>query len=148
MENHSISEDSRPDLERLLATLLPFAEKQLRKRGEFTPFAALMNIEMNIELAMSHDDSEETTMPDLIGMLEEGFRARVAENQIRATGICYDGILRLESGGHATDAIIVDLEHECGDTVKIARPYSKKLFRRLVFEDIIALPLEPSLFTL
>ena len=146
MEQLSISDESRPDLDNLLETLLPIAEDQLQKRGFFTPFAASVDTEGKMAFTMPYPDSRDTPIPDLIMMVKKGFQKKAVENAIRAAAICYDGRLRPVSGGKARDAVFIDMEHKCGDAVTIAAPYSKKFLKGIVFGDTIALPPEPSFF--
>jgi hypothetical protein len=148
MEKLSISDESRPDLDSLLETLLPFAEDQLRKRGFFAPFAASVDSEGQMALAMAYPDSHDTPTSDLIMMVKKGFHKKAVENAIRAAAICYDGRLRPVSGGKARDAVFIDMERKCGDVVTIAVPYTKKFLKRIEFGDIVALPAESSIFVL
>jgi hypothetical protein len=95
---------------------------------------------------MAYNDTEGNTTSDLMTMIAEGFRKDAHQNKIRATGICYDGRLRSASGGQARDAVLIRLEHKCGDAVEIARPYTRKLLKGIVFGDIVALQEKPNIF--
>ena len=146
MSTQPVSAESRPDLDGLVAALLPLAEDQLRKRPTFAPFAASVATDGNVTLAMAYDDAEALTTNVLISMLEEGLRAQATTRKIRACGICYDGRLRPASGGNPQDAVLINLEHERGEALQIARPYSRRPLRGIAFAEIIALPATPSIF--
>jgi hypothetical protein len=135
-ENMSSRPPERADLDELLNALLPFAQDQLRKRGEFFPFGAVIKADGEVELIAGYIGSEQPPSQELIDVMVEGLRNRADASEIRASGICYDARLRSEDG--ITDAIAVWLEHQAGNAATVHVPYSRDRFTGLSFGDLTA----------
>jgi hypothetical protein len=135
----------RDDLEALLDPLLDFAKDMLRKSGEFFPFGAVMTTDGDVRLVGADSGSEQPPSQELIDLLVQGMRSQAASGDIKAAGICFDGLVRGQDGT-ATDAVVVSLEHRAGDSVKTYLPYSKGRFTGLNFGDLSAGPGDHQIF--
>jgi hypothetical protein len=119
----SASDLTQADLDGLLNTLLPFAQQELEKLGEFFPFGAIVTAEGETKLLGADEMQEER--PDsanILSMLQA--EAKNTRDELRAVGIC--------SNVRATDseAIKVDLEHSEGTALAVLLPYTQKRFGR------------------
>jgi hypothetical protein len=114
---------AQADLDGLLNTLLPFAQQELEKLGEFFPFGAIVTKEGETKLLAA--DAMEEERPDsasIISMLLA--EAQSKRNELRAVGICSD----VRTAG--SDVIKVDLEHSEGTALTVLLPYTQKRFGR------------------
>jgi hypothetical protein len=129
-----------------LDMLLPFAQQQLEKHGEFFPFAA--SIDSSGALAMVAVDlgEEHPTSPDVIDSFYEALARSAASGEIRAAGICADVRITPPGPGDQTDAIRISIEHVEGDPVEVFMPYEKKRMRGLQFGDLFVQPGTPRIF--
>jgi hypothetical protein len=119
----SASELAQADLDGLLNALLPFAQQELEKLGEFFPFGAIVTADGETRLLGA--DAMQDERPDsasIISMLLVDAQNKRAE--LRALGICSD--IRAPD----PDAIRVDLEHSEGVAMAVLMPYAKKRFGR------------------
>ncbi len=119
----SASDLAQADLDGLLNTLLPFAQRELEKLGEFFPFGAIVTVDGETKLLGADEMQDER--PDsasIITMLLA--EAQNKRDELRAVGICSD-IRTTDS-----DAIRVDLEHSEGPAMAVLLPYAKKRFGR------------------
>ncbi len=119
----SASDLAQADLDGLLNTLLPFAQQELEKLGEFFPFGAIVTADGQTRLLGA--DAMQDERPDsasIISMLLADAQNKRAE--LRAVGICSD--VRVAD----SDAIRVDLEHSEGSAMAVLMPYAKKRFGR------------------
>jgi hypothetical protein len=119
----SASDLAQADLDGLLNALLPFAQQELEKLGEFFPFGAIVTVDG--ESRLLGVDAMQDERPDsasIISMLLAD--AQNKREELRAVGICSDA--------RATDseAIRVDLEHSEGTAIAVLLPYVKKRFGR------------------
>ncbi|WP_431965217.1 hypothetical protein [Nocardia sp. bgisy134] len=107
------SEAAQGDLDGLLDTALTMAEQRLSERGEFYPFALVVNRSGGTEIVAagtgSAQHAQELNVRAVVGMRAE----------IRAAALVVD--VRLpESGG---DGIDVHLEHAEGTALSVLEPY-------------------------
>jgi hypothetical protein len=96
-----------PDLDRLLAELLPFAERMLLQDGEFYPFANSMSLVGEIRDIAGWDGIEHPSSSDLIKLLVDGSQRQAEQGIIRACGLCPDVRVRKSEDAPMTDAIII-----------------------------------------
>ena len=136
--------EARQDYNALLEFLMPFAEQMLKKNGEFFPFGAAVSTTGELSAAATYDGSETPPSEDVIAMLVQGFQGQARGGQIRATGICYDG--RIVQDGKKVDAVIISLEHVSGNATKTCVPYTKGMFGKYRFGEIIAGLDDPKIF--
>jgi hypothetical protein len=116
---------AHPDFDRLLAELLPFAERMLLQYGEFYPFAKSMSLVGEIRDVGGWDGNEHPSSSDLIRFLVDGLRHQAELGIIRAYGICLNVRARKSEDALMTDAICCRLEHVNGEAVAVFIPYHK-----------------------
>jgi hypothetical protein len=119
----SASEVAQSDLDGLLNTLLPFAQQELEKLGEFFPFGAIVTADGETKLLGADEMQDER--PDsasIISMLLAAAQDRRPE--LRAVGIC-SNVRSTDS-----DAIRVELDHSEGTALAVLLRYSEKRFGR------------------
>ena len=136
--------EARQDYNALLEFLMPFAEQMLKKNGEFFPFGAAVSTTGELSAAATYDGNETPASEDVIAMLVQGFQGEAHGGKIRATGICYDG--RIVQDGKKVDAVIISLEHVSGNATKTCVPYTKGMFGKYRFGEIIAGLDDPKIF--
>lgn len=127
----------KEECEELLNALLPFAVNQLKKYGEFYPFGAVMynNNEISftaVDNGESHPDSTE-----MIHRLTELHNEQAKKGEIKASGICWNATVSLESGKQS-DTIVISLEHRENYSVLVGQPYRIGLFKKLNLDAIFA----------
>ena len=136
--------EAKEDFNALLETLMPFAEEMLKKHGEFFPFGAAVNTAGEVSGHATYDGNETPSSEEVIAGLVQAFQTDARGGAIRATGICYDG--RIVQDGKKVDAVIIGLEHVSGCASKTCVPYSKGLFGKYRFGDLVASFDEPKIF--
>ena len=137
---------NRADLDQLLNFLLPFAQQQFKKQGEFFPFGAAMTADGRIQAVDTHDGREQPPSQELIDMLIQGFQIDAAEGQLRAIGICADVLITPPGSQDKTDAVRVSLEHVEGEAVDVYLPYRKRFLKRFSFGELFAMQRTPVVF--
>ena len=123
----------------LLGNLLPFAEDQLKKYGEFFPFGAVLTMDDEVAAISYYDDNNdrhESTV--VIENLVRGARNINSEGKIKASGIVWNASVT-SPDGKPSDAIIVSLEHKDGYSVIVGKPYKIGLFKKVKFGDLVAM---------
>jgi hypothetical protein len=116
----------KEDCEKLMNSLLPFAEKMLPEHGEFHPFGGAMKPDGEIVHHGAYMGSELPKGQELVDLLTEAFRQSAAKGEYIATAIVYD-IRTIPPGETAkTDAICVSLDHRDDYSVNVAFPYTLK----------------------
>jgi hypothetical protein len=138
------SPEAREDYNALLDFLMPFAEQMLKKRGEFFPFGAAVSTTGEVGAHATCDGNETPASEEVIAMLVQGFQGEARDGKIRATGICYDGLIVQD--GKKVDAVIISLEHLSGSTTKTCVPYTKGMFGKYRFGELTAGLDEPMVF--
>jgi hypothetical protein len=103
----------------LLGAVLPFAQQELTKHGEFFPYGAVLNKARQVELIAAYTGSEQPPSADVLVLLIEGARSKKAE--IRAAAFVAD--VRLPD---RSDAIRVEIEHQDGHVIAVLLPYKNK----------------------
>jgi hypothetical protein len=115
--------EPREEIEHLLRYLLPVAEEQLNREGEFRPYAATLDTtgEVNSVAAAS---GEEPDVGELLLALHTELREQAAGGAIRASGIAADVTLTDPDSGEETDAVQLELDHVETDAVDVYVPYT------------------------
>jgi hypothetical protein len=127
--------EAKEDYNALLGALMPFAEDMLKKHGEFYPFGAAVNAAGEVSAHAADTGEEMPESQQVIALLVKGLQAEAREGKIRATGICSDG--RIIQDGKKVDAVIVSLEHVSGNASKACVPYSKGIFGKYRFGEML-----------
>jgi len=123
---------------------MPFAEQMLKEHGEFYPFAAAVDTAGQLAAHATYDGNEMPESEEVIASLVKVFQALAAAGKLRATGICYDGLI--VQNGKKVDALIISLEHVSGNASKTCVPYMKSLFGKYRFGELMASLEEPRIF--
>ena len=116
--------DAKSDVEALMNSALPFAEKMLTEHGEFFPFGEAMKPNGEIVSIGAQGKSDQPPSQDLIDILKRAFREAAETGEYKATAIVYD-ILTIPPGEtDKTDAIAVALDHVDNYSVIVIFPYT------------------------
>jgi hypothetical protein len=116
---------SHPDLDQLLNSLLPFAERMLAEHGEFFPFGGTMKPDGEIVAVGGYDGDEHPLSLSVIDQLTQVFRQQARRGQLRAAGICYDARTIPPGQIEKCDAVCASMEHQSGEAVNVILPYEK-----------------------
>ena len=122
----------------LLGKLLPFAESQLKKHGEFYPFAAVLLMDDSVQLTASYDGNEHPESKAVLEDLIQIHKKKASESKIKASGIVWNAGVT-SPDGKPLDAIIVSLEHKDDYSVVVGEPYKIGLFKKITFGSIFAM---------
>lgn len=123
----------------LLGFLLPFAEDQLKKNGEFFPFGAVVTMDDEVAATSYYDDkNDHPESAAVIENLVRGAKNMDSEGKIKASGIAWNASVT-SPDGKPSDAIIVSLEHKEGYSVIVGKPYKIGLFKKVKFGDLFAM---------
>ena len=114
--------DAKHEIEQLLNFLLPVAEEELSREGEFYPCAAMVAADGELK-SVTAPAGEDPEVGELLVALHEELRAQAASGSIRASGIAADVTLTDPDSGETTDAVQLELDHADGDPVDIYVPY-------------------------
>jgi len=79
----------KEEAEVLLNVMLPFAEQQLQKHGEFFPFAAAMLTNGQVQMLATYDGNEHPESQKVMDDIEEAFVRGANNNEYKATGLAY-----------------------------------------------------------
>jgi hypothetical protein len=113
------------DYSALLESLLPFAQQQLEKHGEFSPFGATMLTSGDIGFAASYLDEEHWAAAESLELLIDGLRSSASLGEIRAAGVCFDALTIPPGASEKADAICLKLAHATLDPIDVFFPYKK-----------------------
>jgi hypothetical protein len=114
--------EPREEIEQLLHYLLPVAEEQLNREGEFRPYAAMLDADGEMNAVVGADD-DAPDVGDLLLALHAELRERAAQGEIRASGIAADVTLTDPDSGDVTDAVQLELDHAETEAVDVYVPY-------------------------
>ena len=138
---------SRDDAQALLAALIPFAEKTLRKYRAFHPFGGHVDAEGDVVWDAVHEAREMPAPADIIDMLVQLHRQQAWAGSSRACATVYD-ILTVPPGETAKrDAIAAAIEHADGYSVVVTFPYRFATDGELLLEDSFAEARDNQIFT-
>ncbi len=137
---------AHPDLDRLLSFCIPFAQDQLKKRGEFYPFAANVLPDGQLNPIAIDDGSADKPVPsEMIGEFVTFFRGFASRGVLEAVAICYDGRVTLP-GKEKQDAVTVFLEHSNGESTTIYIPYTKRKLLGYKFDQLVGVEADRRIF--
>lgn len=113
----SASEQASADFDSLLSPSLGFAKQQLDTKGEFYPYAVVVDSAGQVRMVGSDIGEERPASADVISSLVGAISAQ--RDEYRAVALVSDVHLR----DKATDAIRVTLEHADGLNFAVVLPY-------------------------
>jgi hypothetical protein len=130
------SEHVQSDLDRLLNTVLPFADEMLRRHGEFYPYGAAITREGEEQVfAADPGEAEHPNPSEVLTSLVQGMSEEI--NDLRAAALVSD----VTSG--KTDAIMVHLEHADSMAITVVLPYRQaEQADEIEYDDMAATPAE------
>jgi len=115
--------EPREEIEHLLRYLLPVAEEQLNREGEFRPYAATLDSEGGVN-SVAAATVEDPDVGELLLALHSELREQAAGGTIRASGIAADVTLTDPDSGEETDAVQLELDHVDTEAVDVYVPYT------------------------
>jgi hypothetical protein len=119
------TETPKEECQRLLDVLLPFAAQVLSEHGEFFPFGATMSAAGEIEAAAGWTGDDKPPSAEIIGALEQAFRAGAKEGRYRATGLALDVRVAPPGQSDSCDAIACQLDHHDDYSIVVYYPYTR-----------------------
>jgi hypothetical protein len=114
--------EPKEEIEQLLNYLLPVAEEQLNKDGEFLPYAAMLDTEGEVKSVSASPGPEDVA--DVLLALHTELREQAAGGAIVASGIAADVTLTDPDSGEVTDAVQLELDHTDTEAVDVYVPYT------------------------
>jgi hypothetical protein len=136
--------EAQADFSALLDALMPFAEQMLKKHGEFFPFGAAVSTSGEVSAHAADLGDESPSPEDVIARLVQAFQGEASGGAIRASGICFNGLV--VEDGKKVDAVIVNLEHVSGCASKACIPWSKGMFGKVRFGEMSVAFDDPKIF--
>ncbi len=112
------------DIEALLNSLLPFAEKMLTENQEFFPFGGRTELDGEVVWEGAQNENELPLSADLIAILDDKHRELAAGRQIRACIVLYDIRVTPPGRSEKQDAICAAVDHATGYSARIIYPYA------------------------
>ena len=130
--------EAKADAEKLLDSLLPFAEQMLQQHHEFFPFGAHMAPEGKITLDGASDGTEHPPSQELIELLRQAHQRDAKAQKLRACATIYD--IRTIPPGRTEkqDAIAAAIDHVSGYSSVVIFPYSFDAAQKLRVEPPFA----------
>jgi len=123
----------KEQLEKLLASVLPFAQMMLEKSGEFYPYGATMSAEGQITDVGGYTGDEHPKSVEVINLLTGGFKASATVGKIMACALVVDVRVIPPGQVEKTDAISVRLDHRDGMSVIMFYPYQIGPDKKVLF---------------
>jgi len=128
--------DPREEIEQLLRYLLPVAEEQLNREGEFRPYAATLDTDGEVN-SVGAAEGDEPDVGELLVALHAELRAQAAGGAIRASGIAADVTLTDPDSGEMMDAVQLELDHAETEAVDVYVPYTNS-DEGITFGELVA----------
>ena len=126
---------AQEDLDQLLNALLPFAQQMLGQHGEFFPFGATLRVDGELRVAAADAGEARPTAEDVLAAVEDALRADAKAGTITAAGTVAN--VTVDLGDGPSDAIVVDLDHADGESVRVFLPYSAGESGGYVYGDLV-----------
>jgi hypothetical protein len=130
--------EAKTDGEKLLESLLPFAEHLLQQHREFFPFGGRMAPDGTITHEGAYTGTEHPPSQQLIDLLRQAHRKDASSQKIRACATIYD--IRTVPPGRTEkqDAIAAAIDHVSGYSAVVIFPYVFDALQTLRFESPFA----------
>lgn len=124
-KNKFMTNNPKEEVEKLLNTIMPFAEQQLNKNKEFLPFVTVMLLTGEIQTVASGNEHSEAqkVIDDIQKRLIEGAK----NGEYLATGIAYLSLVTDPETKEKKDAVCINLDHKDNYSVKLFYPYNYNL---------------------
>jgi hypothetical protein len=130
--------EAKADGEKLIDSLLPFAEKMLQEHREFFPFGGRMSLDGTITHDGAYNGTEQPPSQDLMDLLRQAHQRDATAQILRACATIYD--IRTVPPGRTEkqDAIAAAIDHVSGYSAVVIFPYSFDAARKLEVESPFA----------
>ena len=117
-------QQANADAEALTHWTLAFAEKMLLKKGEFYPFAAVVNNKGEVEaIAVDDGESDHPLSQHIIDLNRRMLRLGAQSGKWRATALAYDVLTSAGPGMQKSDAVAFEIDHREGFSKILTLPY-------------------------
>lgn len=114
----------KQQVEELMASLLPVAERMLEEHGEFLPYGGYLDSDGKVVHVGTKIEGTNQPGPDaLIDILRQNFRTLAGEKKNKATAVIFNVRILLPGTEEKSDAIQICLDHEVGDSAEVFFPY-------------------------
>jgi hypothetical protein len=140
MDEGTLYDEAKPDLQAVSGPLFEFAEQQVQKRGAFLPFGATLEPD-GVALKAAATETEVASSDEVLPLLHEGLRSSLTSDT-RAVAVC-EWVKITPTGGDQTDAVKVLVEHANGLCVAFYRPMRKKLLGKWQVGDMLVVAADP-----
>jgi hypothetical protein len=116
--------DAKSDAERLVAAILPFAEKMLEQYGEFYPYGGYTTPEgKTIDIGAKAHGEDYPRSKDLLRILRESLQGMARTDKCRAAAIVFNVSIVIPGTNLKSDAIQISFDHRDGYSADIFYPY-------------------------
>ncbi len=143
MNQQDLYSQAKQDFQVVSEPLFDFAEQQVRRRGAFVPFGAVLDGSAKVSLHAASSGADRASCLELLPLLHEGLRSRDREG-VRAVAVC-EWVKITPEGSSQTDAIKVLVEHANGLTVAFYLPMRRKMLGKWHVGEMLVLPAEPEI---
>ena len=116
--------DPKDDARRLIESCFAFATELLSKQGEFYPFGQRLGCDGELvhDLVYTGDDHPDSA--SLIADTRKVWRAMASKNEIVATALAYECVVRAAEDDSSYDAICIAVDHVAGISINVLFPYT------------------------
>lgn len=129
------------ELAMLVGILVKSAQTLLKnQRGQFFPFAAVINASGNPEMFGADPGPERQSSTEIIEFLRGAFRVLAEQSKIKACGICVNVGARLPGYGDKVDAICCFIERASQQPIDFYVPFHEGFLGRFKYDQPVALP--------
>ncbi len=129
------SRQAQDDFERLLPSAMRTAHLELAQRGEFWPFAVVVDVDGDLHQAAFQPDRNRPEPGEVLAELRRALRADDQHN--RAVAL----VLDVHVPELGSDCIEVTLEHLGSPAVAVQRPYTRRRFGgRVTYQPDVVVP--------
>jgi len=146
-------EQVREDANEVLNKCVSYAKRMMRRYGSFAPFSYRMNGDGQVALEVVAQHGMPPDPPLLLGLLQAQLRERAQKGLLLAAATASNVTMDVPSKEGFTDAVMVDIEHRSGYSMRAYVPYRitggqwYPVFPRVVkFGMMQAHEIEPRLF--
>lgn len=143
-------ENELSNAEKLMNSLLPFAQQQLEKQGEFFPFAGMLTKDGEAHLGMAdasklNEKGGTAISQEMIDRIVAAHKKENEKGNLLVSAICFDTRVA-KDGEEKEDAICIAIEEEDGKSINVFLPYKKNFFGKIKYGELFASPKEITIF--
>ena len=116
-------EQVRDDANELLNASVSYAKRMLRKYGEFGPFGYRLNNEGDVIMEQIAQQEMPPDPPLLLGLLQQQLQEKAHRGILSAAATASNVTMAKTSEEGYSDAIMIEIEHRTGYSIKAFVPY-------------------------